>query len=92
MNSISIILYLANVFDKLGFTFTFLGVFGIFCFLIWMVISISVMDYGMAYKEGIKMAWIPILFFIIASFMPSANTMYLIAGSQISEKLLNPNR
>lgn len=97
MNLLSICLYLADILPNIATVLVAIGVIMVLLILIVAgVNSINVADYnGYSYNKekkdhslsirSLKKLWIPPLFMLFAALIPSTNTVYLIAASEIAE-------
>lgn len=93
MNSLSWVLYFADIVGGLA------GTIGFFSFLAIVFIGFLALFFGyqcdMGYREQgtwtkpLGYLWIPILAFILISFVPSKQTIYMIAASEVGETVVN---
>lgn len=95
MNYLSWLIYLANVSDKLSFVMTFMAVATAVAFVIWLIAGCCAVDAD--YNKDDWRCWrkvgytlVPIFFvtFIINAILPSKETVYAIAASQVGEQVL----
>jgi hypothetical protein len=100
MNTISIFLYLADVIGKISFIFVMMGLVLIACSVVWFI-STAIYNENQNYswskgekkpypvKQSTKLVALAFLLFTIAGLIPSKDTMYLIAGSEIGETVVS---
>ena len=89
MNSLSWILYAAEVFGRLGIVCGLLGAVGALGML-GLAADILVEDSGtdkseFALRYIFWRLWVPVVLVLIAIFAPSSQTVYMIAASQAAE-------
>lgn len=88
MNSLSWLIYLADIIGNFRVILFVSGLFGVSVLLVWMA-GVAIED---ATPPKIKyFSWV-LPCFIIASLIPSESTMKLIAASEFGERIVNSER
>tara|TARA_Y100000780_G_C13669839_1_gene411956 strand:- start:1038 stop:1394 length:357 start_codon:yes stop_codon:yes gene_type:complete len=93
MNSLSWVLYLADIIgsfaNTIGF-FSFFGIVFIFGLTLFFGFQCDTGDREAGtWTKPLGYLWIPILCFILISFVPSKQTIYMIAASEVGETVVN---
>lgn len=101
MNSLSWFLYFAGVADGVAGVFFFATAVSIVIILVCFVygeaavgdstgLPSEVEKYYVGVRNGaLKKVWIPIIICLFAALIPSSQTLYLIAGSELGETAIN---
>lgn len=102
MNELSIILYFADIAMNVMYTIFGFGLFFIFGFLVFNIfkaITIANHNHDNCYSMGddryrkygiVRMSWLVVglIMIVISNFIPSKQTMYMIAASEIGESVI----
>lgn len=91
MNNLSLLLYLADISHSLRGLLTLVAVLSLFACIIAAVLAYlsDCEDDNISGRYFLKkFLWIPILCSLLVVFLPSKNTMYAIAASEIGEQVL----
>jgi len=91
MNNLSWLIYFAEVVNNFN---AFIGIscgLAILCILFYMLFSAieeTSMNPKGKWKKGLRYIWIPFLFLGISCFIPSGNTIYMLAASEVGEQVI----
>lgn len=95
MNSLSWLLYAAEILGNLGSLLTFFGVAGLLVVSVFWLIAL--MDQNSRYPDEwsvgvpqkmMKIIWVPCTVLSVAMLFPSSNTIYAIAASEMGERAM----
>tara|TARA_R110000851_G_scaffold9707_10_gene35865 strand:+ start:684 stop:1043 length:360 start_codon:yes stop_codon:yes gene_type:complete len=96
MNSLSILIYLAGILGSVSILLTLIGVVLLFvyCFKVFNTQFYNqdarIMDLPLkTFPPAIKSTWVAIALFSVVALLPTKETLYLIAGSEAGEYVVN---
>lgn len=92
MNNLSLMLYFADVAEKIASAFTLMTLIFLFASIVGTIIVVSTRIEYYGKPAPMWMVIVPILFLFLSTpgavLIPSKNTIYLIAGSEIGEQVV----
>lgn len=100
MNALSWLLYFGNIAANFHVLFIICGIICLPVTAIYVLVACASLDgpyvsdehkksVWVKAKKSLRLVWLAFAFWLLAAFMPSQDTMYAVAASQVSEQLLH---